>query len=90
VSVDRRHLTVADGVAANAAPHDSRRRPAKIKRLVVLAETGRVTCEALRWLRDTKAIFTQLDHEANLLVVSVDGLDDARLRRAQALLPNTE
>ena len=56
----------------------------------MIAQTGFVTLEALRWLHDAKAAFIQLDHDGSILTASICGLDDARLRRAQALLPNTE
>ena len=49
-----------------------------------------MTLEALRWLHDAKAAFIHLDHDGTILTASIGGLDDARLRRAQALLPNTE
>jgi hypothetical protein len=49
-----------------------------------------VTLEALRWLHDAKAAFIQLDHDASILTASIGSLDDARLRRAQALIANTE
>jgi CRISPR-associated endonuclease Cas1 len=44
----------------------------------------------LRWLHDAKAAFIHLDHDASILTASIAGIDDARLRRAQALIPNTE
>ena len=62
----------------------------RIKRLVVIAQTGFVTLEALRGLHDAKAAFIQLDHDASILTASINGMDDAQLRRAQALLPNTK
>ena len=58
--------------------------------MIVIAQTGFVTLEALRWLHDAKAAFIQLDHNGSILTASIGGLDDARLRRAQALLPSTE
>ena len=66
------------------------RRRAGSSGLIVVAQTGFVTLEALRWLHDAKAAFIQLDHDGTVLTSSIGGLDDARLRRAQALLPNTE
>ena len=56
----------------------------------MVAQTGFVTLEALRWLHDAKAAFIHLDHDASILTTSIGGLDDARLRRAQALIPLTE
>jgi CRISPR/Cas system-associated endonuclease Cas1 len=62
----------------------------RIKRLVVIAQTGFVTLEALCWLHDARAAFVQLDHDGSILTASIVGIDDARLRRAQALIPMTE
>ena len=90
VAVDRRHLAVSDGVGRQRREGRFAKATSRIKRLVVLAQTGFVTIEALRWLHDAKAAFIHLDHDALVLTASIGGLDDARLRRAQALLPNTE
>jgi CRISPR-associated endonuclease Cas1 len=90
VAVDRRHLCVADGIGRQRREGRFAKATSRIKRLVVMAQTGFVTLEALRWLHDAKAAFIQLDHDASILTASISGLDDARLRRAQALLPNTE
>ena len=90
VSVDRRHLAVSDGIGRQRRTGRFTKATSRIRRLVILAQTGYVTLEALRWLHDAKAAFIQLDHDATVLTASIGGLDDARLRRAQALLPNTE
>ena len=90
VAVDRRHLTVSDGIGRQRREARFAKATSRIKRLVIMAQTGYVTLEALRWLHDAKAAFIQLDHDASILTASIGGLDDARLRRAQALLPNTE
>src|SRR5580692_4523893 len=90
VAVDRRHLAVSDGIGRQRRTGRFAKATSRIKRLVVIAQTGFVTLEALRWLHDTKAAFIQLDHDASILTASIGGLDDARLRRAQALVANTE
>ncbi len=90
ISVDRRHLAVSDGIGRQRREGRFAKATSRIKRLVVLAQTGFVTLEALRWLHDAKAAFIQLDHDASILTASIGGLDDARLRRAQALIANTE
>jgi CRISPR-associated endonuclease Cas1 len=90
VSVERRHLAVSDGVGRQRRAGRFAKATSRLKRLVVMGETGFISFEALRWLRDAKVTFAHLDHEATLLTVSVDGLDDARLRRAQAMLPTTD
>ena len=90
VAVDRRHLSVSDGIGRQRRAGRFAKATSRIKRLVVIAQTGFVTLEALRWLHDAKAAFIQLDHDGSILTASIGGLDDARLRRAQALIPNTE
>jgi CRISPR-associated endonuclease Cas1 len=90
VSVDRRHLAVADGIGRQRREGRFAKATSRIKRLLVIAQTGFVTLEALRWLHDAKAAFIQLDHDGSILTASIGGLDDARLRRTQALLPMTE
>jgi CRISPR-associated endonuclease Cas1 len=90
VSVKHRHLIVADGIGRQRREGRFAKATSRIRRLVVVAQTGFVTLEALRWLHDAKAAFIQLDHDGSILTASIGGLDDARLRRAQALLPITE
>ena len=90
VAVDRRHLSVSDGIGRQRRAGRFAKATSRIKRLVVIAQTGFVTLEALRWLHDAKAAFVQLDHDGSILTASIGGLDDARLRRAQALIPMTE
>jgi CRISPR-associated endonuclease Cas1 len=90
VAVDRRHLAVSDGIGRQRRTGRFAKATSRIKRLVVIAQTGFVTLEALRWLHDAKAAFIQIDHDGSILTASIGGLDDARLRRAQALIPMTE
>jgi CRISPR-associated endonuclease Cas1 len=90
VSVNRRHLAVSDGIGRQRRAGRFAKATSRIKRLVIIAQTGFVTLEALRWLHDSKAALIQLDHDASILTASVGGLDDARLRRAQALIPMTK
>ena len=85
IAVDRRHLSVSDGVGRQRRASRFAKAPSRLKRLIVMGETGFISFEALRWLRDAKATFAHLDHEATLVTMSLEGLDDARLRRAQAL-----
>jgi CRISPR-associated endonuclease Cas1 len=90
VAVDRRHLAVSDGIGRQRRTGRFAKATSRLKRLIVMAQTGFVTLEAMRWLRDAKASFIQLDHDATILAASITALDDARLRRAQALLANTD
>jgi CRISPR-associated endonuclease Cas1 len=90
VAVDRRHLTVSDGIGRQRRVGRFAKATSRLKRLIVMGQTGFVTLEAFRWLRYAKASFIQLDHDATILTASITALDDARLRRAQALLSNSD
>jgi len=90
VAVDRGHLSVSDGIGRQRRAGRFAKATSRIKRLVVIAQTGFMTLEALRWLHDAKAAFIQLDQDGSILTASIGGLDDGRLRRAQALIPMTQ
>jgi|SRR5579862_25906 len=78
------HLIVEDGIGR------SRRqarlaRPSGLRRLVLVGHTGYVSLDALRFIDDIGAAFVHLDPDGRVLVASAGyGLDDPRLRRAQA------
>lgn len=86
VAVERRHLIVEDGVGDERHRRRFAKPTARLKRFVLLGHTGFITLEALRWLKDVGAAFVQIDADGQVVVASGPvGLDDARLRRAQAL-----
>ncbi len=86
LKVERGHLVVADGIGPHRRRSRFSRATSGIKRLVVLGRTGYWSLEAIRWLADVGVGFVQLDPDGRLLVGSAGlGLDDPRLRRAQAL-----
>jgi CRISPR-associated endonuclease Cas1 len=86
VAVERGHLVVNDGIGHQRRGGRLHRATAGLKRLVVLGHSGTISFEALRWLHDIGASFVQLDADGTVIVASgPSGLDDARLRRAQAL-----
>ena len=86
VGVERGHLVVSDGIGAERRSAKLSRATCGLKRLVVLGHSGTVSLEALRWLHDTGAAFVQLDADGEVIVANGrSGLDDARLRRSQAL-----
>jgi CRISPR-associated endonuclease Cas1 len=88
VAVGRKHLLVEDGICDERRTRRLAKAPAGIRRLVVLGHTGFITLEALRWLHDVGAAFMQIDADGQVIVASGPmRLDDARLRRAQALAP---
>jgi CRISPR-associated endonuclease Cas1 len=89
--VERGHLEVSDGLG----PHRRTRRYARIgndlARIVILATTGTVTLEALRWCQNVGARVVVMDGEGQPAFMGVTpGVNDARLRRAQALAATTE
>jgi len=90
ISVDRQHLRVKNGIGAQRREGRFAKAPSRLKRLLVIAQTGFVTFDALRWLNDVGAAFVQLDYDASILAATIGALDDARLRRAQALIVSTE
>lgn len=88
LTVKRRHLLVADGICDERRSARFARATAGLKRLVILGHSGFITLEALRWLRDLGVTFLQIDVNGEVVVATgPGGLDDARLRRAQALAP---
>ena len=91
VSVERGHLTYRDGFGRQRRTGRVSRAAGRLKRLVVIGHSGFVTFEALRWLHGVGASFIHLDTDGTLFQVSARrGLDDARLRRAQAIAGGTE
>lgn len=89
VAVERRHLVVEGGVCEERYRGRLPKATAELERLVVLGHTGFVTLEALRWLKDVGAAFVQVDVDGQVIAASAPaGLNDARLRRAQALAPS--
>lgn len=86
VAVERRHLVVSDGIGRTRRQGRFARATARLKRLVVLGHDGMVTLAALRWLHGIGAAFVQIDRDLEVIVASGPvGLNDPRLRRAQAL-----
>jgi CRISPR-associated endonuclease Cas1 len=86
VKVERGHLAVEDGVGADRRQARFHRAEREIKRLVVLGHAGTITFDALRWLSDVGAGFAQIDSDGRVIAAAGPvGLQDARLRRAQAL-----
>jgi CRISPR/Cas system-associated endonuclease Cas1 len=86
VRVDRGHLLLQDGIAADRREIRLPRVGHGLKRLVVIGSDGMVSLSALRWLADQKAAFTLLERDGKVLVTTGPVRpSDARLRRAQAL-----
>jgi len=85
VAVERGHLFVEDGVGDARRSARFPRATRDLRRLVVLGHSGTVSFDALRWLSDIGAGFVQIDSDGRVLAAAgPTGLQDARLRRAQA------
>ncbi len=86
IRVDRSRLVVRDGICDDRREARFARATSGLKRLVVLGHSGMITLEAMRWLNDIGAAFVQIDADSRVIAASGPScLDDARLRRAQAL-----
>ena len=90
VRVDRGHLLIEDGIAANRRQARLPRVGHNLKRLVVIGSDGMVSLAALRWLADQDAAFVMLERDGSVLVTTGPVRpSDARLRRAQAMAMQT-
>lgn len=86
VAVDRGHLVVEDGIGAHRRRGRFSRVSRDLKRLIVLGHSGMVSFEALRWLHDVGTAFVQIGANGQLIAAAGPvGLNEPRLRRAQAL-----
>jgi CRISPR-associated endonuclease Cas1 len=87
VAVDRGRLVVADGLGGHRRERRYSRATHGLSRLVVLASTGSVGLEALRWCAGTGVGVVLLDPFGGELHLTSGGVgnDDPRLRRSQAL-----
>jgi CRISPR-associated protein Cas1 len=88
VRIHVRHgqLVVTDGIGESRAERSYPRVGQNISRVVVVAQDGSVTLAAIRWLANLGIPYLHLDRDGRLIAATTRaGLDDARLRRAQAL-----
>lgn len=91
VAVERGHLTLADGRGRDRREGRFTRSSRQLRRLIMVGHTGTVSLDALRWLRDVGCAFVQIDGDGAIITASgASGLDDPRLRRAQALAVGNE
>ena len=86
------HLVIDDGVGRYRRTRRYNRATGDLRRIVILARDGYLTLDALSWCRSMKAAVIVVDpFDASLLLASVaDGVDDPRLRRAQAIAGSTD
>ncbi len=89
--VERGHLLAIDGIADTRRTRRFARVNHGLQRLVVVGHSGTVSLDALRWLDRVGVPFVHLDRDGAVLTMSAHaGLDDARLRRAQALAVDSD
>jgi CRISP-associated protein Cas1 len=89
IRIDDNRLVIRDGPQETQPLVLTRAEASKRLRHVVVCghAGGFVTFDALRWLRDTGAAFTQLDWDGTLIIASGPrGPDRPALRRTQALV----
>ncbi len=91
VAVERGQLVLTDGIGANRRTRRYPRIDRPLRRILTLGATGAVTLEGLRWCSDHNIAVTQIDTDNRIVsLVAAPGLDDARLRRAQALAATSD
>jgi CRISPR-associated endonuclease Cas1 len=89
ITVNRGHLTIADGIGKTRRERRIPRAQRQIRRIVVLGHTGHITLDAVRFCADTGIALAQIDTDGQILLTAGSpAKDDARLRRAQAAAPN--
>jgi CRISPR-associated endonuclease Cas1 len=86
IRVERGRLLVSDSIGPLRREARLARATHGVRRLVVLGHSGFISLDGIRWLADVGIGFVQLDPDGRLLIASGGmGLDDPRLRRAQAM-----
>src|SRR5581483_2787338 len=90
VTVERGHLIIKDGIGPERIQGRFARVGHGLRRLVIIGSDGFISLAALRWLADQDAGFVMLERDGSVLVATGPvGPSDARLRRAQALVRQT-
>jgi len=85
LSVSRGHLLLGDGLGQHRRTRRLPRAQRTVRRIVLLGHTGQISLEAVRWCTDTGITLLQIDADGTvLLVAGPSGIDDPRIRRAQA------
>jgi CRISPR-associated endonuclease Cas1 len=84
------HLEIEDGVADERRTVRLARVGHGLRRLVCISQDGFFTLDALKWLADQQASVIMLDRSGKVsLVTGPTAPSDARMRRAQALAPQS-
>jgi len=83
VAVERGQLVVADGIGKHRRQRRYPRAGRTLRRLVV-AGSGAITLDALRWCADVGVAVVTVDPAGRVLATNGNGPGDARLHRVQA------
>jgi len=90
VRVGRGHLILEDGIGSTRHVARFSRVGHGLRRLVIIGSDGLISLAALRWLADQDVCFSMLDRRGSVLATTGPVRpSDARLRRAQALAPES-
>jgi CRISPR-associated protein Cas1 len=82
--IEKGHLELSDGLGAERRMVRLHRATSALKHLCILAHSGTVTIDALRWLSNSRVSIALLDADSHVtFTVSPPGTDVPRLRRAQ-------
>jgi CRISPR-associated endonuclease Cas1 len=93
MSLGVRHgaLIIGDGIGSDRRERVLYRSERTIRRIVVLGAHGSLSLGALRWCADVGIGLVIVDSDGTVLAIGASSThDDARLRRAQALVGDTE
>jgi CRISPR-associated protein Cas1 len=87
VSVRHGHLLVEDGLGRHRRSRRFNRATSDLRRLVIVADSGMVTLDALAWCRATGVAVVAIDAFRGDVTLSTvaPSVDDGRLRRQQGL-----
>src|SRR5579862_2016653 len=89
LKVERGHLVASDGEGWYRRERSWNRATGGLRRLLIGADSGYLTLDALAWCRDRDVAVLILDDDGEIALAPASyGVDDARLRRVQAAPPN--
>jgi CRISPR-associated protein Cas1 len=89
VRVERGHLVASDGEGWYRRERRWNRATGKLRRLIIGAESGYVSLDALAWCQATGVSIVVVDSDGEVMLgPGRYGVDDARLRRVQAAPPD--
>ena len=85
IRVHRGQLLINDGIGQHRRQRRYSRAQRTLRRIVILGHTGYLTLDTVRWCTDLGISIAHIDSDGRLLTVHADpGIDDPRIRRAQA------